>query len=299
VQKFSGVFLKIGKATNPLLDGINRYDPEPISHQVRIIRRSCLREITREIIKLLEDVSGFPVVIKRDSNLPTIATVKIARRGMPGHMVIYKNIPGEPPDYPICFECAFALRLFQLPPDERFLLASSETGESAVEKILKKSGGLAQKYRMNKKQISAMQAQFLDGLITHLRSVPVGLRVNEWLTEKYPELEELQKKHVQKELEMGKQSLSAQIREFTPDEIYGPSEAINCAYALFWAEKYNRPEISNPYRLQGFEKEGKAILDIWKDLPIEPDYDRELIDKWGEYLEIQDWYRWIPYKALV
>ena len=71
-----------------------------------------LREITRDIIKQVEELSGFPVQVMQDPKLPTIATVRIARGKTAFHTVIYKPTIGEPPDYAICQECVFVLRKF-------------------------------------------------------------------------------------------------------------------------------------------------------------------------------------------
>jgi hypothetical protein len=56
--------------------------------------------------------------------------------------------------------------------------------------------GVAGKFQLKKPQIEQLQSQFLSGLIVHLRSIPVGMRVSEWLSATYPDLEALEKEHV-------------------------------------------------------------------------------------------------------
>lgn len=106
------------------------------------------RDITRTIIGLLEERSGYPVQISAEPNLPTIATVRIARGTLPAHLVLYKPSTGENPDYAICWQCVIAMRLFECPPNQRFQIASSRKGEQAVTALLNAPGGLAQQYQL-------------------------------------------------------------------------------------------------------------------------------------------------------
>jgi hypothetical protein len=82
-----------------------------------------------------------------------------------------------------------------------------------------------------------------------------------------------------------------------PPEIFNATQAINTAYALFWAERLERPEISNPFRLAGFERQGEALMNVLNDVPHDPTHDCELIDRWADYLQIRALYQWLPYVA--
>jgi hypothetical protein len=82
-----------------------------------------------------------------------------------------------------------------------------------------------------------------------------------------------------------------------PPEIFNPTQAINAAYALFWADRLERPAIANPFLLAGFERQGMDLLEIFAEIPGDPVNDYELIDRWAEYLHIHDWYQWVPYEA--
>jgi len=256
-----------------------------------------LRRVTREVIKLLEDKSGIPVRVLQEQKLTTIATVRIARKGsVPVHFVLYKPSAGESPDYSICFECGYILRLFSTPPEQRFDIAESIHGQEEVEKEISLPGGIATKYRLKKAQIEEIRTQFLSGMITHLRSVPVGLRVSEWLSSSYPELNEVQETHVKKELQINRESLKEKIKEITPPKIFQATQAINAAYALYWSDKYGKPDIFNPFRLYGFEKDGETLINIYKNTPDDPSYDKILIDTWAKHLSITDWYNWVSYQ---
>ena len=145
--------------------------------------------------------------------------------------------------------------------------------------------------------MDGFQKELLGGLITHLRSVPIGLRVSEKLTLDYSELLDLEVVNVEKELNIAKESLSAHVRETMPMEIYNPTQYINAAYALFWAERLEKPAVINPFHLGGFDGEGQQLLNIYESVPDDPAHDCELIDRWADHLKIRSWYSWLPYQA--
>ena len=256
-----------------------------------------LRQITREIIKLVETKSGIPVRVTQDPKLPTIATVRMARKGsVPTHLIIYKPNPGENPDYQICFECGFILRLFSNPPEKRFDLTDTSKGREEVEKLMMALGGAAVRYRLKQAQIEELRSQYLNGLLVHLRSVPIGLRVSEWLTANYPEFEALEKEHVQKEISINRQAMKAEIKNITPPKVFHAAGSISAAYTLYWSDKYKKRDLFNPYRLEGFEKDAKKLLEIFEQTPDDPTSDQALIDAWGKHLGLTDWYTWLPYQ---
>ncbi len=257
-----------------------------------------LREISRKAIASLEEKSGYLVTVLENPNLPTLANIRIARGNLPAHVLTYK--PGdktESPDFTICWQCEMALRMFECPADQRFLIAGNPEGEGALDRLLRAPNGIAQKFGMSKAQLDPFKQQLLAGIITHLRSVPIGLRVSEKLTIEYPELLDLESLHVEKELTIAKETLNARIKESMPIEIYNATQYINAAYAIFWAERLEKPEIVNPFHLSRFDGQGQELLNIYNSVPDDPAHDCELIDRWADYLKIRDWYTWLPYQA--
>lgn len=257
-----------------------------------------LRAITRKAITSLEQKSGYLVSVVADPALPTLATIRVARGNLPAHVLTYKpGTKGETPDFAICWQCAFAARMYACPPDRRFLIAGDAEGEHSLEKILQAPNGIAEKIHLDPAQLQTFKSMLLNGLITHLRSVPVGLRVSETLTLEFPDLLELETENVRKELAVANESLSASIKDSMPAEIYHPTQSINAAHALFWAERLEQPEIVNPFRSAGFETDGQGLLDIYRSIPAGPENDNTLIDRWADYLGLRNWYSWLPYQA--
>lgn len=256
-----------------------------------------LREITREVIQRLEEKSGYQVHVMEDPNLSTIAAIRIARDNVPAHILSVRPAPGASPDYAICWQCVFAMRMFECPEGERFQIAASQLGNEAVERLLNAPGGIVRKLRLNGVQVGSLKQQLLGGLVTHLRSVPIGLRVVSWLGRTYPQLHEEERSLAEQELKMGRDSLAPRIKQMMPPEIFAPTAYINTAHAIFWAERLGEPKLVNPYRAQGYEPHGKKLLEIASQILDEPSQDKELIDSWATQLKIKDWYTWLPYLA--
>jgi len=58
-----------------------------------------LRQTTRSLITLVEAQTGKQVVVQDEPALQTHATVRIARGDAPAHIIRYKPVAGEEPDY--------------------------------------------------------------------------------------------------------------------------------------------------------------------------------------------------------
>ena len=255
-----------------------------------------LLDVTHEFLALVEKETGYPVKLLENPNLPTFAKVHMARGNVPAHFVYYKPTRDESLDYMICFECGFVLRLFENPPDHRFSLGGTTEGEHEVLSMLSGPGGALTKFGLQPAQLEQMASTFFSGLMTHLRSIPVGMRIADWILANYPALHSSQRVTVLKELADAKASMQPRIREMTPERIFRPTVAINAAYAMFWADKYGMRELAGPYRFGRYESDGSALLKIWQQIPSDPFHDNDLIDRWGEKLRLTDWYKWVPYE---
>jgi len=253
-----------------------------------------LRDATRKLIAETEQATGFPVVVMQDSSLQVISTVIMAASNRPGHTIrIHPKAPAGV-DYYVTYYCHMIQRFFENPPEERFVFGVGDSGRQFVRNLLARSpiaDGL------NEAQMSGICQQMLNGLMTNLRSVPIGLRVDTWILVERPDLVEMQMNAVQRQLKENMGATSDEVRTSVPSQIYDATTAINAAYALFWAEKWNQPELSLSYKASGHSAAGDKLLKILHDTPDSGRTDRALIDAWGAELNVTGWYIWIPYKG--
>jgi hypothetical protein len=255
-------------------------------------RQMSLRAATRDVITQVETITGRPVLVQADPSLAVLATVKMARGAAPAHLVRYK--PGDiAPDYVICFQCGFILRLFANPPLQRFDFAGSRLGRA---RALEGASVQPQIRKLNLPMPSVRRyaEQLFDGLMTQLRSVPVGLRVDAWLSTDYRELRELQQAFAVRQLQDNQQVLIADVSRLAVSPIYEASIAMNSAFAAYWARTMDQPSFVVPYTATGVCT-GGDLLAIWDAMDPHPTHDRDLVEAWADKLGLREWYEWVPY----
>lgn len=247
-----------------------------------------LLQCTREILTLTEKLSGRPVRVQEDPGLDVLATIKTARGSAPMHMISYRPIPNSQPDYRICYQCGFVLRLFENPPESRFDFGPTPDASSKMERLLSDPSLPT--------QARQMKDMLLSGLLTQLRSIPIGLRIDDWLWSQYSELQEEQIASARIQLQQNAQVLAPNIRKSFPNKVVSANTAMNAAFALFWADKLGDPAISLPYRSIGVDLDGQTLLGIFGRVDSKPTSDWALVDAWAEELGLRGWYNWLPYK---
>ena len=252
-----------------------------------------LSPITEEILERVEEVTGMPVEIIADGSLQVLAKVTMARPGASSHLLrVGLNRPV--PDYLIAYECGFILRLYANPPGERFEFGRHEAGRAEVLQLLKAPGGLAQTLHLAEPALAQYSGMLYDGLMTELRSLPIGMRIDGWIYDTYPSLREAQSSAINEQQRTNVQVLDPQIRGMTPSKIYTANLSMNAAYALFCDELYGEGGYSVAYRTAGFAARGTQLLEQWRSIAPAPALDRELVDAWAQSLGLAQWYRWVP-----
>ena len=256
-----------------------------------------LRPTTQRIIALLEEKSGYPVQVIEEPGLPVFASMRIARDPLPAHILKLKSLTPPPVDYTTCLQCSLVLRLFACEPEQRYLISAAPEGFRAIGALLHAPNGLVERFGIPPEKANSLRDQLLQGLVLHLHSIAIGLRVSQTLTIDYPDLLDLEAEHVEREYRQNLGSLSDEYRQVFPEKVFSAMHKISAAYALFWAGRMERPELVNPYHLFGFDQGGERLLQIFESIPSTPEHDCELVDQWADYLGIRGWYSWLPYIA--
>ena len=253
-----------------------------------------LRETTRRLIAEVERQTGCTVAIIQDATLTTLSGVNMASPERPGHLIrIHPNAPAGA-DYYAVYYCRMIQRLYENPPEERLVLGYGEKGRYRVRKLVQRTRVAK---LLNEAALLGVCEKLVGGLLIHLRSVPIGLRLDNWILAEHPELAEIQKDAIQAQLQENNRSSGENIRSMVPAEVFDATMAINAAFAQFWAEKWDQPELALPYKASGYAPTGQKLLAFLHDIPDSGRTDRALIDAWGVALNVADWYVWVPYKG--
>lgn len=85
----------------------------------------------------------------------------------------------------MAYQAGFVLRLFDLPPHDRFDFAGTGLGPAHVETLLTTGQPLSDASRAGLPQFAEMIVQWA---MLNLRSYAIGLRIDQWLATEYPSL---------------------------------------------------------------------------------------------------------------
>jgi len=251
-----------------------------------------LRDAARKLMAETEQATGCQVVVTEDATLTMMSGVVMAEANRPGHIIRLHPKARALVDYYVAYYCGMIQRFFENPPEERFLFAVGEKGRYQFRKLLER---MPTYRRLGEAAIFAMCEQLLNGLMTHLRSTPLGIRLDNWILSEHPEFVAMQRTAIQPQIQENNRSANDKFRSVCPPQVFDATMAINAAFAQFWADKWNQPELALPYKASGYAAAGEKLLTILKDMPDSGKTDRALIDAWGAELNLTNGYVWIPY----
>lgn len=241
---------------------------------------------TQTLLDQASAISGAGFDIIYDRSLPIASSVRMAgREGRDRHEIILR-LPSDENNYLIAWQAAFVLHQYQMPETER---ANLKPEPSAL--IPVKADLLALHPSIPINQREAFSEHVIGGVLTQLRSMPVGMLIDINLHRNYPELHATQQ-----------QSLTHQVvehiaclqmtPEMFPRTLLRANQVMNAAQALMVAELFDMAGIFEPYRTVGMEAAATLLLEVCLNQVFDETLDRDIIDAWGRYLGIEQWYRW-------
>lgn len=249
---------------------------------------------TQTILDRVENITKTPIQFVPELDSPyLLAQFTPARGGAQAHLLRYKSeAPGV--NYLIAFQAAFIVRLYENPPDERFEFGASGTGLQSVLTSMKGPGGIEGKLGITGTELMGLARQMYDGVMLQVRSMPIGMRIDDWLFRDYPGLRGEQEASIASQQQTNVKSLSPAARTIAPPTIYNANVSMCTAYALFADRLYQQNLYTIPFHSAGFSERGQQLMDIFDSIPDDPTNDRRLVTACGEELGISDWFQWLP-----
>ena len=241
------------------------------------------------LLARVEELSGRPVEFRPDSSLNVRATLQMARHGATAHVLRYRTT-NDPLDYWVSCQAGFALRLFELPLEDRLDLRGAGEAEHQAATLVK----TGQPLTVDDLAALPDYAQLLaHWALMNLRSLPLGIRIDEWLASEHQELRALQIEGIDAIQQENLQVLSRRLGNLSvPTTLLAPLAA--CALV---ADRIRGTETyAVPYRAAGVIDHGRELLALVDAIPGDVAHDHELVDAWAMATGTRDWYRWIPYE---
>ena len=242
-----------------------------------------LHPAAQQLIRKVEDFSGRLVHVTEDPDLQVMATIRTARGGAPAHFLRYR--PGtQAVDYLVAYQLVFLVRLFSCPEGQRWEVSATEEERQVGIKAL---------------GLNAMGQDFAAGMVDHLviqlRTYSVGVRVDDWIWKNLPELWSQQEHSIRTQLAENMQSLAPEIRQRFPKPLLDANTAMNAAYATAWGEVLGEPQFVIPFKALGYAGKAEELLEILKEVPDDPQADRELIERWAKCLGLDGSFHFTPH----
>ncbi len=82
------------------------------------------RVVQKHFLEKLEAASGKPVILQSDSTFHGHATIKLAAKDQPAHLLLYKPEQESVLPYLVAYQCEFSLRTIEANPSAQFDLVA-------------------------------------------------------------------------------------------------------------------------------------------------------------------------------
>ena len=228
---------------------------------------------------------GFDIVF--DANSPVDSSVRMGGREGRDHHEIVLRQPGDENNYLIAWQAAFVLHQYRTPETERTNLQPNAAYLASVKNEL-----LSMHPSIPLSQREAFTDHVIGGVLTQLRSVPVGLLIDIQLHREYAELHAVQQKSLTQQVVEHIACLQL-TPEMFPRTLVRANQVMNAAQALLVAELFDMQGLFEPYRTVGMEAAAALLLEPCMQQIFDGTTDRELIDAWAMTLGMEKWYRWV------
>ncbi|MFM7926258.1 MAG: hypothetical protein ACKO9Q_00975 [Pirellula sp.] len=153
-----------------------------------------IKELQKYFIDRVEATSGKHVLLQSDPKFPGHATIRVAQDNQPAHVLLYNPAHQAVLPYLVAFQCEFALRTILAEPESQFNLVLKPKMMDEFVKLM--ANFFKNDPTMPAGAVPQFSKVFSDGLGQQLRSMPVSMRIDRKLHDKYPELRDLHRKSI-------------------------------------------------------------------------------------------------------
>ena len=247
-----------------------------------------LKELQQYFIDRVEATSGKNVLLQSDPKFTGHATIRVAKDNQPAHVLLYKPDHEALLPYLVAFQCEFALRTILAEPDAQFNLVLKPNMMDEFVKLMAKH--FKNDSTMPAGAVPQLSKLFSDGLGHQLRSMPISMRIDRKLHEKFPELRSMQRKSIDIQLQENVHSIGPYAKRSAPNEIVRPNAMMNAAFAKFFSILWDSPPIFSPYVAAGYAQDAAKLLEIHDTIPNAPEEDRQLVDAWAAHTGLDKWF---------
>jgi len=246
-----------------------------------------------EVLEEVRRLTGKEIRFIEKDDLATYASLKMARRHMPCHLVYYRKKHDEIINHLIVHECGHLFRIFRCPQNRRLMPYSDrEIKLNAVGRMGSEIAALGTV--LSRDQITHVIDIWYNGLIRQLTNLPPDIMIEKWIYDKYPALRELQLKSLEKQHAEAMEGISEENMSgrVTPETILSAYNVMNYAFFRILGFHIGRNFVK-PYGKTRYLEKGKALASITeKECDDSHEGDNLMIDRWAAFLNLSGWFQW-------
>lgn len=210
---------------------------------------------------------------------------RVALRYDPGHA---QELP-----YLAAHECGHLIRMYSVPPESRLMPVT--TPQQHRKAIYDSAMGIERLSRLGMPDfaISEMIDFLHQGIVRQVTNFPADFRIERWLREKYPGLQEFQEPALRRQHVEQLKTIEPEVKEMTSQLMFYATNFMNAAYGRYMARLFQNRQLFTPYRRTEFADRGKTMADgIWDS--EDRGYFSDVADaqRWADDLGIGGWFEW-------
>jgi len=250
-----------------------------------------LPDSVNRIFDEVKSLTGKAVKLIEKSDLNTYATIKIARKSMPDHLMYYKPEHTGIINHLIAHECGHILRVYGAEPESRLVPFSNDQLKlKALQDIEPEIQKLSQMLPFEG------MVQITDiwyvGTIKQLTSFPSDIMIEKWIHDEYPDLRPYQSQYMKKQYDEAVQGLSGRVERVTPHKILQASNSMNYAFFHILETHFKDNYYLRRYDTSAYAGVGNELVLLQQKSENNYKGDIDTVNRWAETLKCSHWFSW-------
>jgi hypothetical protein len=217
----------------------------------------------KEIFSKVRLLTSKDIQLVEKANLNTYASIKIARRNMPAHILLYKPEYTGILNHLMAHECGHILRIYSVAPEHRLIPFSNDQLKlkslKDIEPDIQKLPSVLPFQKLV--QIANL---WYSGMIKQLTNFPSDIRIEQWIYDDYPDLRTYQSQYMKKQYDEAVQGLSSQVEKMTPRKLLNASNGMNYAFFNILGTYFKDSNFLRKYDRSAYVDIGKKLITVYQ-----------------------------------
>jgi len=250
-----------------------------------------------QIFAEVKSITGKEVQLVEKKDLDTYASVKIARKSMPVHVMYFK--PGQTGimNHLIAHECGHILRIYGVESAHRLVPFHNDQLKMIALKDIEPEIQKLSKMISFDRLVHIANLWYI-GTIKQLTNFPSDIMIEQWIYDKYPDLRPYQKQSLEKQYYEAIQALAGQVEKITPVKILKASNGMNCAFFNTLGIYLNNPTFVRKYDKSNYVDIGNQLIGLRKESENSYIGDVDTVNKWASFFQMADWFNWMDFENI-